>query len=584
MAKTGTVTFAAGETSKTVTVAVNGDTAVEPDEQFFVDLSGPQNATLATKQRGIGTILNNDTAGPGPQVSVGDASVLEGNSGPVQASFALTRSGDTAGSVDVDFATADDSAIAPSDYASTLERVTIPSGQSSVVVTVAVNGDTLDEADEQFRVNLSNPSAGATVGDGQGIGTIRDDDDAPSVSVSDTSVTEGDAGDVVASFDVSLSAPSGRAVTVPYATANGSATEPADYTQKAGSVTFAAGETSKTVTAQVKGDLLDEANEQFFADLSTSPNVTLAKGRGVGTIEDNDLEPTLSIDDRTVTEGNSGQVDASFTVSLSAASGREVSVDLATADQTARAPEDYDSKSATVVFAAGESTKTVAVKVNGDTQDEPDERFLANLAGAQNAAVADNQGIGTITDDDQPRGTPRPDPEPPADSPVKGAGCVNFRSGMGPRRVGPAQLGLNRKRHRAIFKGARLSSRSGIDRACIAGGGSLRIGYPTKRLLRGLSRSERRRIKGRAVLVLTSSPRYSIRGIKPGGKVRALRRKLRGERAYRVGGVTWYLAPARGGRLAFRTRAGRVVEIGIADKRLTSTARSARRLLGAWRL
>jgi hypothetical protein len=116
----------------------------------------------------------------------------------------------------------------------------------------------------------------------------------------------------------------------------------------------------------------------------------------------------------------------------------------------------------------------------------------------------------------------------------------------------------------------------------VVGGGSLRIGYPTRRLNRGLGRSERRRVRSRAVAVLVTSRRYTIRRIRVGSSVRTLRRRLRGERRQRVGRNTWYVAAGSRARLLFKTRRGRVREIGIADRRLTGTARGRRNLLRAW--
>jgi len=610
----GSLLFAAGETQKTVTVKVTGDTLTEPDERFLLNLVNPDRATIADGQ-GIATIADNDAPSALPRVSIGDVSVNEGNSGTSAANFVLTRSGPTTGAVSVDYQTANGGAIAPGDYLAKTGTATIAAGQASTTVTVDVKGDLLDEPDENFQVNLSNPS-GAEISDGQAIGTIIDDDAQPSLSVSDPSVTEGNAGEVLASFDVSLSAPSGRQVTLDYASANDTATEPADYSSRAGSLSFAPGDQSKTVTVAVNGDLLDEENERFLLNLSNAQSATLAAGaRGTATIFDNDAEPTLSIDDKTVLEGDSGQVDASFTLSLSAPSGRQVSVELATADQTASAPDDYASKRARVTFAAGETAKAMVVKVNGDSAAEPDERFEVNLSGPANATLTDAQGIATITDDDGPAPGPAPGPDPgpapapgpgpgpapapgpgPASAPgpvgagpggavtPPGAACVGFRAGIAGGRAGPARLLVDRADQRGSFGSAKPAVRGASDSYCMSGGGSLGIGYPTARMLAGLTRSERRRVSARAVLLLATSKRYSIKGIAPGASVATLRRRLSGERAYRVGGRTWYLAPGRGARLVFGVQGGRVLKVGLADLRLTSTPRAAERLLAASKL
>src|SRR5439155_961176 len=118
------------------------------------------------------------------------------------------------------------------------------------------------------------------------------------------------------------SAVSGQTVTVNFATSNGTAIAGSDYVSTNGTVTFVPGTTTQTVTVQILGDLLNEANETFFVNLSNAVNATIADSQGLGTINDNDAAPALSINDVVVTEGNSGTTNALFTVSLSAVRGR----------------------------------------------------------------------------------------------------------------------------------------------------------------------------------------------------------------------------------------------------------------------
>ena len=193
-------------------------------------------------------------------------------------------------------------------------------------------------------------------------------------------------------------------MTVNYATANNSAVAGSDYTATSGQLSFAPGQTTKTVTVLVLGDLLDEANETFFVDLSGAINATIADSRGVGTITDNDPLPSLSINDVSLTEGNSGTKAFTFTVTLSPASGRTVTVNFVTANGTARAgtfgSADYVGTSGTLTFSAGSTTRSVTVSVRGDTTRESNETFFVNLSGALNATIADSQGLGTIVNDD----------------------------------------------------------------------------------------------------------------------------------------------------------------------------------------
>lgn len=162
-------------------------------------------------------------------------------------------------------------------------------------------------------------------------------------------------------------------------------------------------------------------------------------------------------------------------------------------------------------------------------------------------------------------------------------GCLNFESGIGGRRLGPARLGRSRSAHRRLFRGARVRLASGMERYCIRGGGFLRIGYPTARLNRTLSRGLRRRIRDRAVILYTSNPRYSLSGVNPGSSITIMRRNIRGERRVRIAGNVWYVAPGTTSQLVFKTRGGKVREIGLIDKRLTRSPRATRQLLGAWR-
>ena len=349
----GTLSFAPGETSKTITVQVKGDTLDENDEGYTVGLSSPANATLSDAG-GAGTITNDDSP---VSIQIDDIGMTEGDSGTATATFTVSLSAESGKTITIDYATADAGATQPADYQQTTGTLTFTAGQTSKTIDVPVAGDTLDEPDETFAVNLTNAS-GVTLLDGHGVATISDDDAAPTIAIDDATLSEGNTGTASAAFNVSLSAPSGKTITVGYATADGSATQPADYTQTSGTLTFTAGQTTKTILVAVKGDTLDEADEGYTVGLSGPTNATLADATGAGTITDDDGPPQISVDDATVTEGNGGTVTANFTVSLSAASAKTITVDYATADGTATQPADYTQTSGTLTFAPGETTKT----------------------------------------------------------------------------------------------------------------------------------------------------------------------------------------------------------------------------------
>ena len=223
----------------------------------------------------------------------------------------------------------------------------------------------------------------------------------PSLKISDATVTEGNAGTRNAAFTVTLSAPSDQPITVRYATADGTARAGADYQAAAGTLTFAPGETSKTVAVPVVGDRVVEPNETFFIRLIDPANAWIADDLGLGTVVDD--EPRLAINGASVTEGKNGTKAMTFTVTLSAAYDQAVTVNFATRDGTASAGEDYVARSGTLRFAPGETTKTITVMINGDRKKEADEYFDVLLsAPSSNALFSDGKasGRGTIFNDD----------------------------------------------------------------------------------------------------------------------------------------------------------------------------------------
>jgi hypothetical protein len=231
--------------------------------------------------------------------------------------------------------------------------------------------------------------------------------DAPSLTVNDVTVTEGDSGTKNAVFTVVLSASSADPVSVGYATADGSAKAPGDYASTSGTLFFSPGELSKQVTVAVAGDTLDEPHETYALELSNPQGATIADARGAGTILDNDPLVSLSVEDVSRSEGNG---PATFTLSLSRTSGKIVTVAYATADGSATTPSDYASQNGTLVFSPGDMSRSVSVPLTDDQSSEPDETFTLALSNAVNATLTDAEGVGTIVDDDAP-----PPPPPPPD-------------------------------------------------------------------------------------------------------------------------------------------------------------------------
>jgi hypothetical protein len=217
----------------------------------------------------------------------------------------------------------------------------------------------------------------------------------PTISISNAQATEGNAGTTPMVFQVSLSTPHIAPITVSYATSNGTAAAPGDYQSASGQVTFAVGETTKTITVNVVGDTLLEPAETFFVTLSNPVGAEIAEGGGqaTGTILDDEVR-TLSINDRVITEGGFG----TFTVALSSPAASTTTVNFTTADGTAAANADYVPATGTVTFNPGEQTKTITVQTLPDQITEGDETFFVQLSGAVGAEITRGTGTGTISE------------------------------------------------------------------------------------------------------------------------------------------------------------------------------------------
>ncbi len=348
----------------------------------------------STINEGVGTIGNDD---PLPALSINDAKVIEGNAGTKNLTFTVTLSAASSNPVTVNYATLAGTAMPGIDFASGSGALVFNPGQVTKTINVVINSDAVPEPDESFIISLVNPS-GATALDGEGLGTIQNDD--VTFSVSDATLTEGNSGLTEAEFTVSIPIAVDFEVGVNYVTANATAASGSDFVSTSGTLIFAPGQTNQTVTVLVLNDLRDELDETFFVNLSSPTNAQLADSQGVATIADNDLPPSLSISGTSIAEGNSGTRNLVFAVSLSAASGRTVTVQYATSNGTAAAGSDYVPRSGTLTFLPGVVSQSIIITVNGDTSAELDEALLVTLSNPTSATLLVNQAQGSILDDD----------------------------------------------------------------------------------------------------------------------------------------------------------------------------------------
>ncbi|HYW72999.1 MAG TPA: Calx-beta domain-containing protein [Pyrinomonadaceae bacterium] len=395
-----TVTFQAGQTSKTITVNVIGDTASEPDETFFVTLFTPNEATIA-KAQGTGTIINDDGAAPAGTLQFSASTYSVSESGG-QAIVTVTRTGGSNGAVSVQYATTAGSATAGSDYTDAGGTLNWADGDTAdKTFVVPITDDSLNELNETVNLNLSNASGGAALGNATSVLTIVDDDPKPTVSINDVTKAEGNSGTTNFDFEVKLSAASGQTVSVDYTTFAGTAVMGTDFQPVSGTLTFNPGETLKQITVLVNGDTQDEPDENFTVEISKPVNATYTKYDGIGTIVNDDAVGAPAIH---FTQPNYQVFEnlgaMTLTVTRSGDTSAAASVDYETADGTAVQKSDFEYAAGTLTFGPGETSKTITVLLNEDALVEGNEHFNVQLSNPAGAALdAQNTAIVSIVDD-----------------------------------------------------------------------------------------------------------------------------------------------------------------------------------------
>jgi len=322
---TGILTFAVGETSKTIAVAVLGDTDVEFDEGFTVTLSNASAGTVIGTPTANGAILNDDKSAV--SIAALAADKFEGNGGGTTSftfKVSLDQAAVTAQTVDWSVAGSGGPPADAADFGNALPSGTVSffAGQTSATITVTVTGDAAVEADEGFAVTLSAPSSGLVIAAATASGTIRNDDASVSIAALAADKMEGQSGTTTLTFTVTLSGDTTIAHSVNYAVVGSGANTayPEDFAGGAlpsGTLTFDVGETSKTVTVVVAGDTAVEPDETFAVTLS-APSTGLAIGTAtaVGTIRNDDAGVSIAGLAADQAEGQVGVTAFTFRLTL----------------------------------------------------------------------------------------------------------------------------------------------------------------------------------------------------------------------------------------------------------------------------
>lgn len=401
----GTLSFADGETSKTLNIPIVNDTAIEANETFSVILSNPSGgATLGTASSATVTIIDDEVAVPGElSLNVSTISVDE-DAGTL--TLTVDRVGGSDGLVSVTYTTANGTASSGSDYTEESGSLIYQEGETAKSIVIPILDDSDFEGDETFTVTLSNPTGGATIGTGQTTVTIVDNDvllpGVIALSTASLSVNE-EAGSVA--LTVQRTGGSDGEVTVDYTTVPGTAIAGTDYTTTAGTLTFADGETSKTVNVTILNDTEIDPGESFTFVISnaqggatlgttTSTTVNIVDDEQPGTLAFSQATASVNEDDGTLT----------ITVVRTGGSDGTVTVNYATSNGSATAGDDYTANSGTLTFADGETSKDIELQIIDDISIESNETLTVTLSSPSGGASIGTPAVMTVTiiEDDVP--------------------------------------------------------------------------------------------------------------------------------------------------------------------------------------
>ena len=326
----------------------------------------------------------------------------------------VNRTGDISGTTSVNFASANGTATAGSDYTAVSGTLTFAPGELSKNISVPILNDNIFEGNtsETFSVNLSAPTGGAFLTTpNPTVVTIGDNDSRPSVALSSTTLqlAEGDAGLNSFVFNAALSNPSVETVTVNFSTSNGTAIAGSDYVANSGTISFSPLTTSGTATVQVTGDTVVEPNETFTVTLNNATNASFISGpQTVATIVNDDATAQFSAASQNVTE-ESGV--ATVTVTRVGDTTKVATVSFQTTDNfgancsqsngNASANCDFGTAGGTLQFLVGQTSKTILISVVDDGYVEGNETITLTLSNPSGMTLGSTTSTTiTITDND----------------------------------------------------------------------------------------------------------------------------------------------------------------------------------------
>lgn len=459
----GTVNFADGETSRTITVQVAGDFDFEPNETFAVVLSAPTNGATLGDASGAGTIVNDDASPLPGTLAIADATLVEGQSGSTNMIFTVTRTEGTAGAVGATYTIVLDGTATAGDLATATLTGTVgfAAGQTSATISVPISGDNAVEGNETFRVVLSDPTGGVTLTDASALGTITNDDLPPIANVwinefhyDTVSTDSGEFIEVAGLAGIDLTGwtivlyNGGNGQTYGTRPLSGSLVDSAngfgfasiavpglqngdpdgfalvdnfgrvvqflsyDGIFSAATNQFggpAAGLTSTAIPIGEAGaptgtSLQLTGTGSSYGDFNwTQGSTNTSGGANVGqSFLSGSDQGEIRIGNASVVEGNGGQSLLTFTVARAGGFDTAASVDYTVSFGTADAADLANATlNGTVSFAAGQYTATITIPIVGETIAEFNESLFVTLGAVTgNAVVTDGLAVGTIVNDD----------------------------------------------------------------------------------------------------------------------------------------------------------------------------------------
>jgi glucose/arabinose dehydrogenase len=368
-----------------------------------VRIDSSEHATVAFRPKlGITyTVSSSTTPQPGTLQFSNAAYSVNENAGT--ATVTVTRTGGTDGPVSVNYATSNGSATAGGDYTAVSGTLTFADGETTKTFTIPILNDSLVETDETVNLVLSSPTGGATLGSpaAAALTIVSDDVPPPPATLQFSGATYGvSESGPTATITVTRTGGSSGAVSVNYATSNGTATAGSDYTAASGTLNLADGETSKTFTVPITNDTAVEGDETVNLTLSNPTGGATLGGQSTATltIQDDDVaQPGVLQFGAVNYSANENQGTATITVTRTGGSNVPVTVHYATSDGTATAGSDYTATSGTLSFGVGETTKTFTVPIINDTTVENSETVNLTLTSPTGGATLGSPATATLT-------------------------------------------------------------------------------------------------------------------------------------------------------------------------------------------